>query len=272
MRGVMVLALTGTLFVPCVIPDVIKDMVKSEDIRGCSGEKGQRVSVWYNGPAKMSNVLGSIWEHVIVPCPSPKIETFVSFLNVNKVLGADCGPRMRCEAALSRAFGTYESSPRLIVLGESKIEGHRIVAQFAVGPEPQIARRGIPTILPYWPESPIVVSGTVRLPESGKAICENEGLSICDKRFPCQIGLSGGGSPKGGGECGNDHSGQRGDRPVVRVYEATGALNIGAGRARESGWVFFGGAAGVLCLMLGQALLEAWRKKPLTRNKGTKED
>jgi hypothetical protein len=272
MRAIVMLTLLGVLFVPSVIANVIKNVVKPELVLRHPGRKVHWVSVRDDDPAKMSNVPWSIRKHVIVARPSPKIEEFPPLLNINEVLRADGGSRIWGEAALSRAFGANEPRSGLIVFRENEIERHGVVAQFAIGPHLQIARRRIPTILPHRPESPIVMLGTVRFPESGETICENEGLFICNQRLPCQIGLSSSSSPKGRGECGDDYRGQRGDRPVIRVYEATGALDIGADRAKESGWVFFGGAAGVLCLMLGKALLEAWRKKSLTRNKGAKKD
>ena len=48
--------------------------------------------------------------------------------------------------------------------------------------------------------------------------------------------------------------------------EVAGTLDVSPSRAKESGWIFFGGIGAVLCMLLGYAAFEGWREKSLRRN------
>lgn len=277
MRGPR-LAARAALFIPCVIALLSLGVIERKTSlsgRDCSGNVFEWFPNRINGPTEMGQVVRRLGEPILIFGPSPEIQKFSSLLDIDDVLGGDRWERMsRREPAGSSRFGAKKAASGRDITGESIIRREDGISQLAIGLDNQIFGRGFAAVIPNRPKSPIVLAGigSARVPVGVDGVRENEGFFICYKGFSSQDSLRGRGAPEGGREGRDDDGSESGDRPIVLVNEITSTFGVSTDRAKESGWVFFGGIAFAMCLVVGDALFEAWRKKPLTRNKGRQKN
>jgi hypothetical protein len=264
-------ALGIALFVGAIASSFI-DVDKANAIGIDERIKYQGIARAYDPPAVPCYVAGSPWQSVMVSRPSPNIEKLSSGLDVQDILGGECGTRHMWGSSSSAnhfwpkhsGAGRYRSAH----IVEIERIGDGNVSEEAIRIELQSSRGGVPAVLPDWPYSPIKVpSRYVRFVKWGNSVGKHERSFIGNESFSSQAPLSGSGSPERRRESCDDDGGKCSDSPIVLVNELTRTFGISSDRSKESGWVFFGGIVLVVCLVLGDAFFEVWRKKSLTRNK-----
>ena len=277
MRGLCSAALAA-LLIPCVISVGSLGMLKNEATlswRNRAGDELERIADGENSPTEMGQTAGSFRKAILISSPSPKIQKLSSLLDINDVLGSYRGQRIhRRDPAGCSHFWTEESTSCREITSENVVRRDHSISQFAIGLNNQIFGRSFAAVLPDRPKPPVILTqlGGTGFPIGVNSVRENEGLLICDKGFSRQDSLSSSGAPEGGREGRDNDSGKSGDRPIVLVNEVARTFGISTNQAKESGWVFFGGIALVVCLVMGDALFETWRKKSLARNKGRQKD
>jgi hypothetical protein len=252
----------GFLFVPSVVSLGGLKMIESKaSLSRSNGARYEleRVANRRDCPTEMSRVARRFGEFIPVSRPSPQVHMFSSLLDVDNVLGCDCGKRSGRGNSSGRShFRTEKTATCSDITSERIFRREYRVAQFAIGLNGQVLWRGVTAILPNGPKPPIILArlGNIFFPIGEDSVRKNERSFIGNEGLPGQVGLLGSCAPKGSGEGCYDGS-KGGDSPIVLVNEVTGTLDV---PGKESGWVFFGGIAAVLIALLGYAGFEGWRE------------
>lgn len=234
--------------------------------RDSTGNELKRVSNWGDSPTEMGQMTWRPRKSILISCPSPEIQKLPLLLDINNVLRRDAWRRnRRSEPARRSHFGTEKTASYRGVTGKGIIGWQKTISQFAIALVDKILRCRVAAVLPDGPKSPIVLVrlGEALLPIRKDRVRENERLLVSNQRLAGEIGLTSSCAPEGEREGSDDHGCESGNRAIVFVDKDSGTLDISPSRARESGWVFFGGIGAVLCMLLCYAAFEGWREKTL---------
>lgn len=226
-------------------------------------------------PAKSSYMLWSSWKYIEIFNPSPKIEKFSSFLNVDDILWANSGGgRLWCQASWSRVFWPEMPAPiRIANFRKIKPFFNTSATKFAVGIYPSVSCWSTTCIFPHRAESPRILFGDwVELPIMHNVSGENERPLVCDQSFFGEKSLSACCAPECSCESGNHDCRERSDTAAMLVNKSAAALGIQSELDDENGWIFLGGSVVIAIGLPAYAFLESWRKRSFANHSPSQKE